>query len=603
MRLKFYNNININFIMIIDIYKKPFHVLADEFNKVDHLEFNYLILYNKLGFYERIHGLLRDLSEYLKIPNLVCNSPTHGGYTLVKCSPFFQKIFVSNIKPEHLSNINQNLIHHEIKNIFWLNPELEKNNHFLYFSENTDTMDMDWIQKHEPLILCPLNLSLFKNPILQTLYPSQFQLSHTNMVLMIPNKWDTSFKREFSSFLSPERPCEFTYDNLIELCIMVKNGGDQFEETLKANLHLVDRWTILDTGSTDNTLEIIEKVLGNKRGKLFQEPFLNFRDSRNRCLELAGTKCKYTLMLDDTYRIQGDLRKFLNTVRGDQFSDSFSFFVQSEDMQYTSNRVLNTEKKLKYLYKIHEVIQTDNNINVIIPQYVSNIFDYRCQYMETRTMERKQYDLKILLEEVEENPNDPRCYYYIAHTYIILEKYELAYEYFLKRGFHPVEGFIQEKIDAFFEAARTANFKLNKPWEECEKLYNIAYELDKSRPDSLYFLGIHYYLEKNMRTAFDYLKKAYENGYPLHCQYSLKPTLSFHFLPKFLVELCIFFGEYKLGKEVAELFLRSNEKGSEFYENMEEWYNLIISKLSVSDSSDKGHENIKVEFIETDIIE
>jgi glycosyltransferase involved in cell wall biosynthesis len=556
-----------------------------------------------LGFYERIHGLLRDLSEYLKIPFLVCNSPTHGGYTLVKCSPFFHKITVSNIEPQHLTNINNNLIHHEIKNIFWFDPVLERNNHFLYFSENTDTMDMDWIQKYEPLILCPLNLSLFKNPILQTLYPSHFQLSNTNMVLMIPTKWDTSFKQEFSSFLSPERPYEFTYDNLIELCIMVKNGGDQFEETLKANLHLVDRWTILDTGSTDNTLEIIEKVLGNKRGKLFQEPFLNFRDSRNRCLELAGTKCKYTLMLDDTYRIQGDLRKFLNTVRGDQFSDSFSFFVQSEDMQYTSNRVLNTEKKLKYLYKIHEVIQTDNNINVIIPQHVTNIFDYRCQYMETRTMERKQYDLKILLEEVEENPNDPRCYYYIAQTYIILEKYELAYEYFLKRGFHPVEGFIQEKIDAFFEAARTANFKLNKPWEECEKLYNIAYELDKSRPDSLYFLGIHYYLEKNMRTAFDYLKKAYENGYPLHCQYSLKPTLSFHFLPKFLVELCILFGEYKLGKEVAELFLRSNEKGSEFYENMEEWYNLIISKLSVSDSSDKGDENIKVEFIETDIIE
>jgi hypothetical protein len=36
---------------------------------------------------------------------------------------------------------------------------------------------------------------------------------------------------------------------------------------------------------------------------------------------------------------------------------------------------------------------------------------------------------------------------------------------------HPVEGFLQEKIDAIFEAARTANFKLNKPWSECEALY------------------------------------------------------------------------------------------------------------------------------------
>ena len=38
---------------------------------------------------------------------------------------------------------------------------------------------------------------------------------------------------------------------------MVKNGGDQFEEMLLKNLHIIDRWTILDTGSTDKTIEII----------------------------------------------------------------------------------------------------------------------------------------------------------------------------------------------------------------------------------------------------------------------------------------------------------------------------------------------------------
>jgi hypothetical protein len=116
------------------------------------------------------------------------------------------------------------------------------------------------------------------------------------------------------------------YDNLINLCIMVKNGGDTFETVLRENLDLVDRWTVLDTGSTDGTQEVVRRVLGQaKRGQLFEEPFVNFRDSRNRCLDLAGTSCKYNIMLDDTYVVRGAgrLREFLEEVRGDEFASSF----------------------------------------------------------------------------------------------------------------------------------------------------------------------------------------------------------------------------------------------------------------------------------------
>ena len=37
--------------------------------------------------------------------------------------------------------------------------------------------------------------------------------------------------------------------------------------------------------------------------------------------------------------------------------------------------------------------------------------------MEKRTLERKQLDLKLLYEEIDENPYDPRAYYYLAQTY------------------------------------------------------------------------------------------------------------------------------------------------------------------------------------------
>jgi hypothetical protein len=289
-------------------------------------------------------------------------------------------------------------------------------------------------------------------------------------------------------------------------------------------------------------------------------------------LELCGKKCKFTIILDDTYVVEGKLREFLNIVRGDQFSSSFSLYIKSDDTEYCSNRIIKTENNLRYIYKIHEVIQGENNTNVCVPFEQAYVNDLRSKYMEKRTMDRKQLDLKLLFEMVEEEPDNPRHLYYIAQTYNLLEKFDLAYEYFLKRAQHT--GFIQEQIDSYFEAGRLANFKLNKDWKTCFDLYMKSYELDNTRPDSMYFIGIHYYLEDNKELAYKYFKKAFEIGYPVHAQHSLKPTLSYHFLPKFLCELCYIFKDFELGLKSAMLFLEKNKPTEDYFMVMRSWYDI-----------------------------
>jgi hypothetical protein len=250
---------------------------------------------------------------------------------------------------------------------------------------------------------------------------------------------------------------------------------------------------------------------------------------------------------------------------------------------------------------MHEVIQKDNNINVIIPIIKSKIDDFSDDYMQERTIKRKDYDLQVLFEEIEENPDDPRNYYYVAQTYKSLNNKEKAYEYFLKRGFQKNEGFIQERIDAIFEGARLANFELNVPWEECEILYRTAYELDKTRPDSIYFIGINYYLKGDMQKAFEYFKLTYKIGYPLHCQYSLKPTLSFTFCPKFLAELCYQFGDYKLGEEVSRFFLDRNKPTEDGYDIVNSWY-PIYCKLNLFKSDNITIKTYSNSNIDSDVI-
>jgi tetratricopeptide (TPR) repeat protein len=218
--------------------------------------------------------------------------------------------------------------------------------------------------------------------------------------------------------------------------------------------------------------------------------------------------------------------------------------------------------------------------------------------MNDRTISRKNLDIKLLMAELEEDPSDPRSLYYLAQTYNCLENSEEAFKYFIKRIDHPTEGFIQEKVDALFEAGRLANFKLNKPWELCEKLYTEAYNLDNSRPESMYFIGIHYYMlgdfgrgaEGDLKLAFLYFKKAFEIGYPSHCQYSLKPTLSFYFLPKFLTPLCYTFGHYILGEQSALLFLTKNEnaRNTDEYSTILSWYKIFEKINSIKQTQWKS---------------
>jgi glycosyltransferase involved in cell wall biosynthesis len=375
--------------------------------------------------------------------------------------------------------------------------------------------------------------------------------------------------------------------------MIVKNGGELLEKVLTDNLPIIDRWCILDTGSTDGTQDTIKRVLANKKGKLFEEPFVDFKVSRNRCLELAGNSCKFICMLDDTYSSKGDIRSFLNEVRGDQFSDSFSMLIQSDDTEYYSNRIIKSKTGLRYIHRIHEVITNENNINVTVPLINAFIFDNRADYMEKRTMDRKQFDLDLLFKEVKEFPDDPRALYYIAQTYGCIGDEINKAKYFEQRIAHPIQGYFQEKIDACFELARTYNFKIDpitktlytssqpeltdKQWEICEKFYLQAYSLDNKRPDSLYFIGIHYYLKKDMLNAYKYFKKAFEVGYPIGSQYSLKPTLSFHFLPKFLAEVSYIFNDFQTGLDASKLFLTSekfNNPKSESWNLMINWYKI-----------------------------
>jgi tetratricopeptide (TPR) repeat protein len=542
--------------MKIDINNVGYNVEPDDFPLVPHIEYCNLKIHPEVGKLERIIGLLCDTVEEVTMDNsIIIIGWRKGGFIPYNCKKRIKNVFV-------IPGLNQSL--DDIPSEFHFKEEI-RFPELVYIESGEESYKELSEKRNQSIIICNSTININSD--------YSYSLTNSSTMVHINKLCHRSFINAFRYYILGEGVLD--YDNLIHMVIMVKNAGTGFEQILRNNLPIIDRWTILDTGSTDDTIDIINRVLvGKKKGTLYQEPFINFRESRNRLLELCGKSCKYILILDDTYWINGNLRGFLNTVRGDQYANSYSAIIKSGDSEYYSNRIIKSEEELRYIFKIHEVIQFKNNKNVVIPDNVCKIVDEESDYMRGRTKERKLLDIKLLNEMLEEDPDNPRHLYYLAQTYKCLEDWDKTAEYYKKRiDFHK-EGFIQEKVDACFELARLYNFTLGRPWEECKAIYQRAFDMEPARPDPLYFIGIHYLTEENdKRTAFEYFKRAIMIGYPIHTQYSLKPTLYYHFLPKFLVPLCYDFKEYELGEKTCDVFLGSsiNDRGSSEWQQICDW--------------------------------
>lgn len=142
----------------------------------------------------------------------------------------------------------------------------------IIFADKYESIDHTLVEVYKPIMLTTLSAKILYDSV----YKHIFKLTDTDLFLYIPERVIESFKQVFQYFINiPQKKC--FYDNILHLCIMVKNAGPQFEDMLIQNMHLIDKWTILDTGSTDDTIDIINRVLtGKKKENYFKNLLLIF---------------------------------------------------------------------------------------------------------------------------------------------------------------------------------------------------------------------------------------------------------------------------------------------------------------------------------------
>jgi hypothetical protein len=275
-------------------------------------------MHKNIGNLERVIGLLRDISSALQDSDIsdvsdvsdvsddslnkkklfITNPLDHGGFVFENVKSYF--------KIDFLEKENNEEEEEPIKVLYinskTLEYEIDESLLYVLCSREIPVLD-DFFNCYPILHAKPLTSSKELKELKEL-----NDLEESRHYLYVAKEEVDNFMKHFHYYFENGK---FKYDNLIHLCMIVKNAGEQFRETLQANLPFIDRWTILDTGSTDNTVNIIEEVLvGKKKGTLHRGSFVNFRETRNECLELAGyDNCKFNVMLDDTYRLKGKIRE------------------------------------------------------------------------------------------------------------------------------------------------------------------------------------------------------------------------------------------------------------------------------------------------------
>ena len=217
--------------------------------------------------------------------------------------------------------------------------------------------------------------------------------------------------------------------NKLAICMIIKNEEHIIERCLDSIKNYISYWIICDTGSNDNSINIIKKKLINIPGQLFQDNWIDFGYNRNLALKRSKEICKlqkinWLLLADADYEFIINDLFFLNNLE----ISTPAYLLEWTDDYVTGNKLINVNYDWYYIGKTHEFIICHNVDDKTLP-ILKNI-KIKEHYDGFYRKIKSENDLKLLNEQYSIDKN-PRWIFFIANTYFIIQKYKEAHNAYL----------------------------------------------------------------------------------------------------------------------------------------------------------------------------
>ena len=327
----------------------------------------------------------------------------------------------------------------------------------------------------------------------------------------------------------------------VSLCMIVKNEQDVLERAVLSAQGLYDELIIVDTGSTDNTVEIA----GKYTDKVYFFKWENdFAKARNYAFSLA--KCDYIMWLDADDVITDDNRKQIAGIieKLDPTVDivMLKYYVAFDSngnptFEYYRERIIKNDKKHLFEGEVHEAVPLWGNIRY---------FDAAIWHKKIKENE-PQRNLKIYTQLIEKGKifNARQTYYYARELYYN-RRFSDSLDAF-NRLFLMDEAYIENLIDACKMAAYDL-YALQKNDEALQMLFK-SFTFDIPRADICCEIGKHFFDRSKYETAVYWYSRALECNKDKNGGFMNRDC--FGYLP--YIQLCVCL--YRLGNiEAAEKY-------------------------------------------------
>jgi len=358
---------------------------------------------------------------------------------------------------------------------------------------------------------------------------------------------------------------------MIGALIMVKNEEESISVTLNSIKDHVKHVILVDTGSTDQTINVVKKhVKKNKQVlHLHKTIFTNFAVTRNECIDFAESIApsiglKYLLLLDSGDEFVCKIRKLDLYQLLNNLDDTKWFGVVTKKWKAINGmidhydvRFIRCYKKCRYdiQYPVHESFAITTYDQLFLLGDTFTLFQDRTKYGEASNA-RFTKDIEMLLKAPKNNRN---CYY-LAKSYLDALDYENAYKYFVE-ALENTESKLQNimyAIDDYTIIMYILNClsELNQPDDTVLNYIYRAINKNKEAIDAYLFL-FKYCIDHNcIEHSLPYLQIVSEMNKPTHIT---TMTVNHNYYDclrwQLLTQIYLKTKQYTLGKEACKKVL------------------------------------------------
>ena len=282
---------------------------------------------------------------------------------------------------------------------------------------------------------------------------------------------------------------EFVKSKKIGLCMIVKNESKIIERCLNSVKPLIDYVCIVDTGSTDDTVDVINNWMKSNDidGQVVFEPWKDFAYNRSFAMKKIREKkyIDYALMIDaDEILMYEEGINFLK-IKESLTCDLHYITCKLGSLEYLRTSI--TKNDMPYFYKgvVHEYLECEEHIKT--RETIKGIYNIPFQdSARNQNIEKYQHDANVLQDTLKIE-TDPflisRYTFYLAQSYRDSLEKEKAIYWYNKRS---KLGFWDQEIYISLYKVAKLKEELEYPEDDIIQSYMRAYEISPERIEAIH---------------------------------------------------------------------------------------------------------------------